>query len=487
MAIIGSGHAAYGVCQVLTKDPGIEIDVFDIGLMGPYPNQPENFVSNAKSVNGSWFAYGLNDSRWPVSLRSARMCSSHAYGGFGNVYSGAVLVPRNADLKGWHKESIPTLEDYSAVRKNFEVLDATDALVKWSALEPITTAAQIEKFGGISSLWGFSRVAIHRTETGKLRPFNPGHSFDKFRMEGRIRYISQCYVLSLENQDNGINLKTINKTCYETYSGYDAVFLGAGCINSTGIVHRSSRRGEIGRYRVHSAAAFVQGFVGRGPHLSTDLLKRRENNLPEVFLELRSENDFEGHWCNTQITAVNKYVLETIAQRLPRSITQGLSAFIKNFYFAISTVPSYLSNQEAIFCIVSGNTTSSVLGSSIEIYEPSPRYVSRWRRAVRQAISYHKNDLRLAHIPGSERLGDLLRGNRLGGWHFGGTIPMCAEVTASEVPPLSCTPQGELRQFPGVFLVDSASFPSIPGTTIAFLTMAHAARVARRWLDSAFK
>lgn len=481
MAVIGSGHAAYGVCQVLAKDPRIEIDVFDIGLTGSYPNQHENPVSNGKSVNGSWFPYGLNDSRWPVSLKSDRICSSHAYGGFGNVYSGAVLVPHHADLKGWPEDSIPTPEDYSAIKKDFEILDAADALMKWPAFEPAVPASESR---GISSVWGFSRIAVQRSKTAELRPFNPAYSFDQLRIADRIRYVSECYILSLENHDSGIKLMTATEKSSKTYSGYDAIFLGAGCINTTGIVHRSFRRGEIGKYRVQNATAFVQGFMGRGPELSTALLKRRENSLPEIFLELRSEDYFDGHWCHTQISAVNKHVLETIAERFPKSIMQGLGKFIDQIHLAISTVPSYLNNQEAIFCVVTEKRTQSLLGSSIEIYEPPPHYDKNWRRTIREAIAYYKTDLRLAHVPCSEKLVDLLRGNRLGGWHFGGTIPMCADATVSEGLPLSCTPQGELRQSPGVFLVDSASFPSVPGTTVALLTMAHAARVGRGWLES---
>ncbi len=482
VAVVGSGHAAYGVCQVLAKDPRVEIDVFDIGLTGPYPNQRENPVSNAKSVNGSWFAYGVNDSRWPVALNSARICSSHAYGGFGNVYSGAVLMPRREDLKGWPEDSIPAAEDYLAVRRDVEVLDAADALADWSALEPSQSAAELGK--GITSAWGWSRVAVQRFETGELRPFNPAHRFDQLRLADRIRYIPQCYVLAAEHRDSGIRLETLSKTCDTTYSGYDALFLGAGCINTTGIVHRSCRPGETRQYRVQSAAGFVQGFIGQGPRLTSELMERRENNLPEVFLELQNNDDFNGHWCHTQISAVNKYVLETISQRFSRKLTEELRRFMGSFYFAISTVPSYLNSKLPIVCTVSEKPTATALLSAIEINESSRRYMPNWRRAVRQAILHYKADLRLAHIPGSEQLGDLLRGNRLGGWHFGGTIPMCTDVSASEVSPLSCTPYGELRQSSGVFLVDSASFPSVPGTTVALLTMAHAARIARGWLNT---
>lgn len=480
VAIVGSGHAAYGACSVLIKDPRIEIDVFDIGLTAPYPGQPENPVGNAKSVNGSWFAYGVNDIRWPVTLNSSRICSSHAYGGFGNVYSGSVLVPRSEDLKGWPQDSIPTADDYAAISQDLNVLDGSDALAEWAALAPGKVVAGSRTSNAAVSAWGWSRIALQRSEIRELRPFNPAHTFDRLRKAGRIRYTPQCYVLSVKTLDDGIRLETFCNKGSETYGSYDAVFLAAGCVNTTGIAHRSCRGSEVGEYRLQSAGGFVQGFFGRGPQSSQELFKRRENNLPEVFLEIQNVDDFAGHWCHTQISAVNKYVLETISQRIPKRLAQELGKFIKSFYFAISTVPSYLNNESAIICTVNKKDSSPSLVASIQINEPSQRSLSNWRRAVRQAVSSYRSDLRLVHIPGSEQLGNLLRGNTLGGWHFGGTIPMCSRG----VLPLTCTPQGELRQSPGVFIVDSASFPSVPGTTVAFLTMANAARIARGSLES---
>jgi choline dehydrogenase-like flavoprotein len=114
----------------------------------------------------------------------------------------------------------------------------------------------------------------------------------------------------------------------------------------------------------------------------------------------------------------------------------------------------------------------------IRINEPIQTIDDRWSLAVRSAIQQNTQILNLIHIPGTEFVGNLLRGNRLGGWHFGGTIPM-----SNLDNPNTCTPRGELRSIPGVFIVDSAAFPSIPGTTVALLSMANAARIARLWVE----
>ena len=98
VAIVGSGHSAFGACATLSANLDVQIDIFDIGLVSPYPNQNNRPVANSKSLYDSYFPYGINDNRWPVKLQTKRMCSSHAYGGFSSVYSGAVLEPRLEDL-----------------------------------------------------------------------------------------------------------------------------------------------------------------------------------------------------------------------------------------------------------------------------------------------------------------------------------------------------------------------------------------------------
>ena len=78
VAIIGSGFAGFGAAVALTESSEVEIQVFDIGLTNPFPNQPNKVVPNAKTHHGTFFSYGVNDNRWSVGLESKRICSSHA-------------------------------------------------------------------------------------------------------------------------------------------------------------------------------------------------------------------------------------------------------------------------------------------------------------------------------------------------------------------------------------------------------------------------
>jgi hypothetical protein len=483
IAVIGSGHAALGACFIFTQYPDIQIDVIDIGLTSKYLNQTDKPILNAKSCHGSYFPYGLNDSRWPVTLESKRMCSSHAYGGFSNVYSGAFVAPRKKDLVYWPNESIPSNADFSSVLNHVGVIAANDCLETWSPLVSPSSrdVHRDEAFAQPQSFLGFSRIAVQWSGDGvNPAPYNTASAFSNFRERRQVNYTGATYVHSLIKTSTGVEVWVISDDKVVCFGEYDAVFLAAGCINTTGIAHRSCRPGVEGQYNLKSTAGFIQGFVGKGPKNSPELELRRRHNLPEMFLEIQ-DSAFSGYWSHTQISAVNRYVLETVSQRLPSLMVKKFHQATEKFYFALTNVPSILNTRSIIVCSANGMLRHSFSGDQIRIEESLPTNDVKWRQAVRTAIYNNGNNLNMSYIPGSEWLGNKLRGNQLGGWHFGGTLPMSEN---DDTTTLTCTPQGELRALPGVFIVDSAAFPSIPGTTVAFLTMAHASKVARQWVES---
>ena len=72
-------------------------------------------------------------------------------------------------------------------------------------------------------------------------------------------------------------------------------------------------------------------------------------------------------------------------------------------------------------------------------------------------------------------IGIYLKANKLGGWHYGGTLPM----KVKPIKKTECYENGSLKGIRSLYIVDSACFPSIPGSTVALLTMANAYRIAK--------
>ena len=87
--------------------------------------------------------------------------------------------------------------------------------------------------------------------------------------------------------------------------------------------------------------------------------------------------------------------------------------------------------------------------------------------------------LRLIPIPFSKIIGNRLKGNRLGSWHFGGTLPMTINRNEG-----GCAPNGEVYGLKNLYVVDTSSFPSIPGSTIGLLTMSNSYRITKKSMNS---
>lgn len=116
---------------------------------------------------------------------------------------------------------------------------------------------------------------------------------------------------------------------------------------------------------------------------------------------------------------------------------------------------------------------------SISIHELNlSRDFTDFRKAMIAGVREHWERLRMLSFPFGGQFANLFRGNNLGGWHFGGTLPM------SDSPGIGqCKSSGEVFELDGTYIIDSAAFPEIPGSTIALLTSAHAHRVASNWMN----
>lgn len=475
VAVVGSGHSAYGAIQAL-YDAGIKkITVFDIGL-NKIVNSG-NYYQNPDARNN--YIYGLNDINYPGELDSKRICSSHSFGGFGNVYTGSMMLPRLEDLRDWPKTSLPTNADYLNVARNFSVLSEDDDLRHWPDLSHINEKRANTNFGEDKQHFlGFSRIGYQKSDDNqKLTPFNPKFFLNKLIKKGAIEYFGGTYVRSVLKMPNGLALHAIIKGKEEVFGTYDAIFIGAGCVNSTRIVHESLMPSKTKTYFINNVGGFSQAFFGKGPAKSLGLETRRQAMLPEFFLETFSET-FDSKWCHTQISMANQRLLSLVLPRLVSKVTGWLINPVSNIYVAHTTVPSSLTKQSKLIIHASTDSLSTKKFSKVKVVEPNQQYPNDFYLHIKSLVSKLNRDLNLRYLIGSKLIGKQLL-KRMGSWHFGGTIPIKTEPGQD----ITCRPCGEIRGLPGTYLVDSSSFPSIPATTVSLLSMAHAYHIANRWAE----
>ena len=478
VAVVGTGFAGFGAVSALIKKPEIEVHVFDIGLIDKHPNQKDLNVPNAKTYKGSFFSYGVNDDRWCVKLKSKRICSSHALGGHSTVYSGAILYPKAEDLAEWPEETRPLASDYKSVLQRMDILHEPDDLDSEfpiypeesnlsGAMEPVTSSACL----------GLSRVALTKSETDRNKSrsiFKTADFFESLFREKKIIYKSGCYLIKVSKHAGKLRLQfEVAPGQLEWVEGFDAVFLGAGCVNTTGVVDRSIYGLGTRRYELKSAGVSIAAFVRVKTTLDSGHAKRRQLNLPEFFLEINSAQT-RHTWSHTQITAINEQIISAIGSKIP-FFRDGVADFFRNlFYFSLTCVHSRHSNTIPLSC-----RTLAENDFLISIQEPNAfEGMEDFRKALYSGVRKHWRRLRLLPLPFGRQFADFFRGNKLGGWHFGGTLPM------SESPEIgSCKPNGEVFGLDATFVIDSAAFPEIPGSTVALLISAHAHRVASGWMN----
>lgn len=470
--VIGSGISAYGAILALIKKEKTEIDVIDIGLKGSYKNQPNREIANSKDISGSYFAYGVNDQRWGRKLYSQRICSSHAFGGFSKVYSGSILQPQISDLTKWPSQSIPSNEDYKEIISNLKINHHKDELDKHFPLYPNNKKIKFKEI----KLLGNSRIAFNKdgkdNKYEENLPFDASKEIEKWIKNKKINYFNNCFVESIKKKDKKLIVSYI-KNNKKSYCEYDFVYVGAGCVNTTAIIDRSLFDKGNRNYFIKEAPILLNLCI----KFKKDPNFKNKNNkyvLCSSFLEVLSKLT-SRKWSHTQIGEINKIILKKIEKKFPLSIYKIIEFFVKYTNFSQSFFHSDL--KKASIMLTSSIEIDSKKNVFQKITIKEEPYLINWRLSflIKFSIISKFNKLRLVPLPLSQLISAYLRGNKLGGWHIGCTLPMINNPTKLN----ECNTKGEIFGMKNLFIIDSSSFPSIPGSSIALLTMASSYKIAK--------
>ena len=144
------------------------------------------------------------------------------------------------------------------------------------------------------------------------------------------------------------------------------------------------------------------------------------------------------------------------------------------FRFSLTLFHSNL--REEVMMKISIKNEKNLFSQTIHIDENEYECSKNMYRSTKLALLSKFLKLGLIPIPFSLSFSRTLLKNSLGSTHFGGSLPMSKALTKNTY----CNPLGELFGLKGIFVIDTSSFPSIPGSTIGLLTMANAYRIAKK-------
>lgn len=243
----------------------------------------------------------------------------------------------------------------------------------------------------------------------------------------------------------------------------EQVALAAGALVSTRIFLATLRQAGSGAVRLPGLMDNRQLLV---PFLNLKMLGQPfdPNSYQYHLLGMGVTGDGPGDYVHGQITTLKTALVHPVLQRLP---------------FDLATATALFRNLHGALGLVNVNFADTRRDDSyVELTDdPRPRLSIRYvpdrgePPRIAAALARVKKALwKLGCVvpPGMVHLRPM--GASV---HYAGTLPMTVAPG-----PYSTTPQGESRDVPGLFMVDGATFPSLPAKNLTFSLMANAARIA---------
>lgn len=519
VAVIGSGPSAFAAALALLRR-GATVTVLDAGatldehraqlVAGLRREQPEQWDKSVveqlidnptvgtqsvprKLVFGSDYIYAKTHPDGPIELEGGvDAYPTHARGGYTAAWGGAMLPTDDCDMADWPIRSADLEPSYRRVLAELPLSAVEDRLARRfplfkHSLDPLALPAESSallsdldraenKGPDPAFLFGQARLAVngpaharscrycglclHSCPYGVI--FGTAEPFDTLAREGRIEYLSGAIVRCLTEQSNQVELH-FERNGDIASRQFDQVFVGAGAVGSTRLMLESMNlHGE--RCVLKQSHKFVLPFLRFRRH---PISWPRANTLASLFLELKLPS-LSDHWSHVQVSPVNDLILRRFGIE-PSSFAEGekpwLTPLLERLMIAWCGVHSDHSSRIGVTLAATPRDGSATLRLDHEPAEEEQRYSRKLAYALArkgwQFRSAFLAPLRIDSKPGA-------------GNHVGGSFPMSKKPTTSFQTDLLGRPNGLSR----VHLIDSATFPSIPATTLLLPIMANADRIA---------
>lgn len=527
VAVVGSGVSGIFAAQALAER-GLSVTILDVGETLDAPRQravnvlhdlpPDDwptaeynliranstfregalpkkvhFGSNYIYADDRPFArtHALVDGRVPYP--------TYAKGGFSNIWGAAVLPPAECDMADW-PISRAQLEPY--FRKVAQILPLCgdgegnlsdifpayrDELGKLEAgpqgdalLDDLQRSRESLRKRGV--VFGKARLAVHtqQADGGILPCIGCGHCFtgcvrgsifstlpilDDLVRNRRVQYRSNICVDAVdENNNQAIVHVTDTKDRQRHSLRFDAVFIGAGPLNTTRILLRSRELYERAVSLKESQKFVLPMLRWRG---APTAIERPSVTLASLFIEAKARSE-PAHWLHMQIVPMNRMIVNAAGLR---GAEHPLGCWLwrpllRRMMAAWCGMHSDYSARLEVCLHRSPAGLDDVLDLDLK---PSAAAKAVARAAAKDlfACGLSFGTLFCYWM--------LTFSNPGSGTHCGSSFPMRERPVDLLDTDIYGRPFGWSR----VFAIDSSILPSIPGTTLAFAVMANAYRIGQ--------
>lgn len=420
-----------------------------------------------------------------------------AKGGFSNIWGAAVLPTDACDMTDWPVSAAEMERYYRKVAQLLPICGGEGTLDTSfppyrSVLGELAPGPQGQmlledlkraevRLSKLRMLYGKARLAIHTDVVGDsaLSCIGCGECFagcvrgsmfstipllDKLIRDNCVTYQPNTFVDQVHQRGSKVEIGTIDlRSGAKSTLLFDAVFVGAGPINTTRLLLKSG--GLYDRpVKLKESQKFVVPLLRRRG--ARTAVEQPSVTQASAFIEAKVPS-ISDHWIHLQIVPMNRMIVEGVGfPGLHHAIGQRLwNPILRRVMMAFCGLHSDHSSH-LVLCLRRDEGENS---DSLEL----DFLISEHARAVAQRVTH-----------------DLFRkcfafdtmfcfwmtkfSNPGSGTHCGSSFPMKTRPAGTFDSDIYGRPFGWSR----VFVVDSSVLPSIPGTTLGFPVMANAYRIA---------
>lgn len=500
IAVIGSGPASAGACLgLLNGDQKVDIDVIDIGRKltaqtGTYfttANQAQWYRDTHNIVHDKskgWTPeksyFGNVPDKYNEQLN---IYKSDIFGGLSKFWGASFLPFTPEDFETWPL-SYKTMEPfYHKILNEVGVTGTKDTLDSYFPgklynQRPIKTPKNFDKLEkaiqrqNSEFVVGSPRLALINnsndyqnscTNCGKCfygcyndSIYSSDQTIQRLIEQKLINYRPKTKLINYKQTNHKVELQLENSSITETY---DAVLLGAGCIETTRIVSKSNELENIQIPIIENPVYSVPIFFTK------DFFKKDDfqniialNNL----LIGQLPNAMNPHYIHAQVYPINKYLWNHALRKGFGSLAMNLSSI---FQKTISK------NVYMMLIYLNGKYSE---GSYLRFSSDKDEF---------HFIRSKESDLLVSNM--IENLNQVLKGSGFwiskkllsplasgGSYHYSSTFPLNSKGSGIEV-----SSDGQISD--NVFLIDSSTFPSLPAQNHSFTIMANAYRIANKLVN----
>ncbi|OBF18234.1 hypothetical protein A5725_21385 [Mycobacterium kubicae] len=519
VGIVGSGHTAIAVAKALVRR-GVRPIILDVGETLDADRQAvvtrmsaqrktewsgedlavvthNPTVSQAKVLRlafGSEYPYAGSRPSAPLDVVEDGPSPTMARGGYSTIWGAAMLPGASCDLQAWPFPARDLDPFYELVVRDLPFSATNDALAREfplyrDDLQALAPSPIVQSFlrtldrsrflrNRNDVAYGQARVAVRANDDADAPGcvycgrclsgcvygsiYSSEQDLRKMIRAEEVDYRSGRTVIEFTERGNEVEVRC------DTSGGHERVvvnrlFVAAGALNSTRLVLESKRL-----YDQPVVMKTTQGFVVPMVSLrSAPFEWPNANTLSGVFFDFKVPS-ISDNWIHSQISPANELILAKLGYRANNKFFDNVRKLaLRRLLIGICNFHSDVTGSYLLRLKPALASKRSVLSVTIE---PSTSFANVMKKGSRRLT-------RLLSMAGVFPVSPLMYGDPLKpiGWHFGGTLPMTKAPSDEVHTDLLGRPKGWER----IHVVDSSVFPSVPATTVAFLAMANATRIAQ--------